>query len=133
MENRNAITAVNEGEAVRFFYLIDQHLMLDIYYIPATAAMPEDPDHLELAGSIDLDAHGSLATLFDKGRQAGADLRYSEDSTLGPAQVDILLKIFLAHAPGSGHGPRVQAAFAAMRHLLESAASRGMGLAAFCD
>lgn len=133
MENRNAVAVVCEGETVRSSHAIDRHLMLDIYYTPATASMPGDPDHLELAGSIDLDAHHSLAILFDKGRQAGADLPYLEDTALGPAQVDTLLTIFLAHEAGLERSPRAQAAFASMRDLLESAASRGQGLVAFCD
>jgi len=42
--------------------------MLDIYYVPPSIKVkPEAPDRLELAGSIDLDAHRSLAALFEKG------------------------------------------------------------------
>lgn len=108
--------------------------MLDIYYAdPATTAMPEDPGSLELAGSIDLDAHRALAALFDKGRQAGADLRYFEDSMLTPTQVAILLKTFLANARSLDGNRQALAAFDSMRSLLQGAADRGMGLVAFGD
>ncbi|MDR6591187.1 MULTISPECIES: hypothetical protein [Agrobacterium tumefaciens complex] len=48
--------------------------MLDIYYADFdTTFMPLNPGCLELAGSIDLDAHRLLAALFDKaGRLARA-------------------------------------------------------------
>ncbi|WP_149743417.1 hypothetical protein [Rhizobium sp. NFACC06-2] len=50
--------------------------MLDIYYADFdTTVIPSDPSCLELAGSIDLEAHRSLAALFDKARQAGVDGR----------------------------------------------------------
>jgi hypothetical protein len=108
--------------------------MLDIYYAdPAATVMPEDPGRLELAGSIDLDAHRSLAALFDKGRQAGVDLRYFEDSLLAPAQVAILLRTFTANAGELEGNRQALAAFGAMRDLLEEAVSRGMGLVAFGD
>lgn len=72
--------------------------MLDIYYADFdTAFMPPDSGCLELAGSINLDAHRLLAALFDKGRQAGADLSYFEDALLEPAQVAILLNILLTN------------------------------------
>lgn len=108
--------------------------MLDIYYTnPSTTAMPEDPGSLELAGSIDLDAHRSLAALFEKGRQAGADLRYFEDSMLKPAQVATLLKTFTTNANELAGNKQALAAFDAMRGVLEAAVSRGMGLVAFGD
>lgn len=108
--------------------------MLDIYYAPSsTKAMPEDPGSLEFAGSIDLDAHRSLAALFDKGRQAGADLRYSDDSMLEPAQVATLLKVFTANAGELSGNRQALAAFAAMRELLEAAVGKGCGLVAFGD
>ncbi len=45
--------------------------MLDLYYTnPSNTDVPDDPGSLELTGSIDLDAHHSLAVLFDKGSQA---------------------------------------------------------------
>ncbi|MCI4591326.1 hypothetical protein MOK15_14655 [Sphingobium sp. BYY-5] len=108
--------------------------MLDIYYAPpSTRFMPEEPGHLEFAGSIDLDAHRSLATLFEKSRQAGTDLLYFRDSMLKPAQVTILLQTFMANAPGLGGSGQSLAAFNAIRDLLEGAVSRGMGLVAFSD
>lgn len=108
--------------------------MLDIYYADRAATfMPEDPGHLELAGSIDLDGHRSLAVLFDKGRRAGADLRYFGDSMLNPEQVMILLKTFLANERSLEGNRHVLTAFDSMRGLLERAANRGMGLVAFGD
>ncbi len=108
--------------------------MLDIYYAPpSTLLTPEEPGQLEFAGSIDLDAHRSLATLLERGRQAGADLQYFRDSMLNPAQVAILLQTFRAHSPeleGSRHS---RATFDAVRNLLEEAVGRGMGLIAFSD
>jgi hypothetical protein len=59
------------------FHPLDWLNMLDIYHAPPSiTVMPEGPGHLEFAGYIDLDAHRSLASLFDKGRQVGADLQY---------------------------------------------------------
>ncbi|NTI64171.1 hypothetical protein G6L85_21895 [Agrobacterium rhizogenes] len=108
--------------------------MLDIYYAgPFTTLMPRNPGHLELAGSIDLRAHRSLATLFDKGRQAGADLRYFEDSMLKPAQVTMLLETFTANLRELQGDRQALAAFDMMRGLFEGAVSRGMGLVAFAD
>ncbi|WP_295983397.1 hypothetical protein [uncultured Variovorax sp.] len=108
--------------------------MLDIYYTdPSTTDMPEDPGRLEHAGSIDLDAHRSLAALFEKGRQAGADLRYFEDSMLKPSQVATLLKTFNANVGDLKGSRQALAAFEAMRGVLEAAVNRGMGLAAFGD
>ena len=93
--------------------------MLDIYFAPPlTTSVPADPGQMELAGAIDVDAHRSLAPLFEKGRQAGADLQYFQDSILEPAQVAVLLQIFMANAlEPEGRQP----AFDAMRRLLEEA------------
>nr|WP_298097930.1 hypothetical protein [uncultured Shinella sp.] len=108
--------------------------MLDIYYAePFTTVLPQNPDRLELAGSIDFDAHRSLATLFDKGRQAGADLRYFEDTMLKPAQVTKLLETFTENACELQGNRQALAAFDMMCGLLERAVSRGMGLIAFAD
>lgn len=52
--------------------------MLEIYCAPAsTISVSVDPGYLEFAGSIDLNAHLSLAALFEKGRRpaAGHDLK----------------------------------------------------------
>lgn len=108
--------------------------MLDLYYAPSsTRLVPEQPGELEFAGSIDLDAHRSLAALFEQGRLAGADLQYLGDSMLKPEQVTILLRIFMANAPEPERSGRSPAAFDAVRDLLERAAGRGMGLVAFGD
>jgi hypothetical protein len=108
--------------------------MLDIYYVPpSTLLVPEDPGKLEFAGSVDLDAHRSLAALFERGRQAGADFQYFQDSMLKPAQVATLLQTFMAHAPELDGKRQSLAAFDALRNLLEEAVSRGMGLIAFSD
>ncbi|MDR6841804.1 hypothetical protein [Pseudoxanthomonas sacheonensis] len=108
--------------------------MLDIYYTdPSTTDMPDDPSGLELAGSIDLDAHRSLAVLFDKGSLAGAGLKYFEDSFLQPAQITTLMKIFTTNVSELGGNRGALDAFAAMRSLFEAALVRGAGLVAFCD
>ncbi|MCZ7449345.1 hypothetical protein O8B93_17290 [Agrobacterium rhizogenes] len=108
--------------------------MLDIYYADRSiSAIPFSPDTLEFAGSIDLDAHRSLAALFDKGRAAGADLGYFEDSMLKPEQVKILLETFTANLRELGGNPQVLAAFNMMCGLLEGAVERGGGLVAFSD
>ncbi len=108
--------------------------MLDIYYAPpSTLTMPEEPGRLEFAGSIDLDTHRSLAALFEEGRQAGADLRYLQDSMLNPAQVAILLRTFMTNAPALEESGSSLPAFDAVRNLLEEAVSKGMGLVAFSD
>ncbi|MFB7146976.1 hypothetical protein ACFCY3_20590 [Agrobacterium deltaense] len=58
------------------FHPLDKLHMLDIYYADFdTTVIPSDPGCLELAGSIDLDAHRSLAALFDKALRAGVDGR----------------------------------------------------------
>lgn len=108
--------------------------MLDIYYAGSSVTViPEAPSHLELAGSLDLEAHRLLAALFEKSRQAGADLQYFQDSLLKPAQVVILLETFLANAHELRGDRRALAAFEVMRGVLEGAVSRGLGLAAFAD
>jgi hypothetical protein len=108
--------------------------MLDLYYIdPFTADMPDDPGSLELAGSIDLANHRSLAVLFDKGSQAGAGLKYFEDSFLQPAQIATLMKIFMANACELGSNRQALAAFEAMRGIFEAALVKGAGLVAFSD
>lgn len=108
--------------------------MLDLYYTdPSTTDIPDDPRTLELAGSIDLDAHRSLAVLFDKGSLAGAGLKYFEDSFLQPAQVATLTKIFTANVHELGSNRQALEAFGAMRSLFEATLVRGAGLAAFCD
>lgn len=108
--------------------------MLDIYYTdPSTTDMPEDPGSLELAGSIELDAHRSLAVLFDKGTKAGASFKYFEDSLLTPAQVATLLKIFTSNVGELGGNRQALAAFDAMRGIFEGAVSKGAGLVAFGD
>ncbi|MBB4403871.1 MULTISPECIES: hypothetical protein [Rhizobium/Agrobacterium group] len=108
--------------------------MLDIYYAELdTKLMPADACGLELAGSIDLDAHRLLAALFDKGRQAGAHLSYFEDTLLEPVQVGILLNILLTNEYILEGNEHALAAFNSMRDLLERAAKRGVGLLAFAD
>lgn len=108
--------------------------MLDLYYTdPSTLGMPDDPGRLELAGSIDLDAHRSLVVLFDKCSKAGADLKYFEDSFLKPAQVAKLLKIFTASSHELGGNRQALAAFEVMHSVFETAVSKGAGLVAFSD
>lgn len=108
--------------------------MLDLYYTdPSTLDMPDDPGRLQLAGSIDLDAHRSLVVLFDKGSKVGAGLKYFEDSFLQPAQVATLLKIFTANAHELGGNRQALAAFEAMHGVFEAAVSKGAGLVAFSD
>lgn len=108
--------------------------MLDIYYADFDATViPSDPGCLELAGSIDLDAHRLLAALFDKARQAGVDLRYFGDTLLEPRQVAILLNILLTNEYVLEGNEHALAAFNSMRDLLERAAKRGVGLVAFAD
>lgn len=108
--------------------------MLDIYFAPPSMmSVPADPGHLEFAGAIDLDAHRSLANLFERSREVGTALPYFRDSILTPAQTRILLETFVANAPGIEESQRVRAAFDGMRQLLEKAAHRGMGIVAFSD
>ncbi|QCL96488.1 hypothetical protein [Agrobacterium tumefaciens] len=108
--------------------------MLDIYYADFdTTVLPSDPGCLEFAGSIDLDAHRSLAALFDKAQQAGVDLRYFDDTLLEPVQVGILLNILLTNKYVLEGNEHALAAFNSMRDLLERAAKRGAGLVAFAD
>ena len=57
--------------------------MLDIYFVPFSCrAMPKDPRGLVHVGSIDFDAHRSLAVVFDQCGHAGANLSYFGDSLL---------------------------------------------------
>mgnify|MGYP003583773297 CR=1 FL=1 len=108
--------------------------MLDIYFAPPSmTSVPADPGHLEFAGSIDLDAHRSLAMLFEKSRQAGADLQYFQDSILKPEQIAILLQTFMVNVSGVEGSRQMPPAFDVIRRLLGRAADRGMGLVAFSD
>ncbi|UXS41801.1 hypothetical protein FY150_18750 [Agrobacterium tumefaciens] len=108
--------------------------MLDIYYADFdTTVIPSDPGCLELAGSIDLHAHRSLAALFDKARRAGADLRYFDDTLLEPRQVAILLNILLTNEDVLEGNEHALAAFNSIRDLVQRAAKRGVGLVAFAD
>lgn len=92
--------------------------------------MPRDPRGLVHAGSIDFDAHRSLAAVFDQCRQAGANLTYFDDSLLRPEQVVTMQRVFDANT--GAHRGQI-AAFKAIRGILDRAAEQGMGLAAFCD
>ncbi|MDQ0081835.1 hypothetical protein SAMN05518854_10710 [Variovorax sp. YR266] len=108
--------------------------MLDLYFVePACRHLPKDPRGLEHAGSVDLDVHRSLAALFDRCIQKGADLKYFEDSLLRGEQVVAMLEIFTANAPETGAQRGQIAAFKSMHAILTRAKAQGMGLAAFCD
>lgn len=108
--------------------------MLDIYYAaPSITAMPEDPSDLELAGSIDLDAHRMLTLLVDKSGQPGIGLKYFEDSMLRPEQVAALLQIVIANADELEGDGQASASLEAMRSIAERAVSEGLGLVAFGD
>ena len=108
--------------------------MLDIYFVPSSCmAMPEDPRGLVHAGSIDFDAHRSLAVVFDQCGQVGAKLSYFNDSLLRPEQVVTMRRVFDANTNSLGAHRGQTAAFKAIRGILDRAAEQGMGLAAFCD
>lgn len=108
--------------------------MLDIYYIdPFITIAPEDPGNLELAGSIDLNAHRSLALLVDKSEQTKIRLRYFEDSMLKPVEVETLLELVIAGGKNLEGNGQAFAALEVIRHILESAVSKGMGLVTFSD
>lgn len=62
--------------------------MLDIYFVdPICRHLPKDPSGLAHAGCVDLDAHRSLAALFDRCIQGGANLKYFDDTLLRAEQV----------------------------------------------
>ncbi|MBT2116626.1 hypothetical protein KK141_06595 [Dyella sp. LX-66] len=108
--------------------------MLDIYYADASiTVMPEDPGELEFAGSIDVEAHRSVALLIDRSGQADIRFRYFEDSLLTAAQVVSLLEIVVANADEREGDGQASAALATMRGILERAVSEGLGLVAFGD
>lgn len=108
--------------------------MLDIYYAdPSITVIPEDPGELEFAGSIDIDAHRSLAVLIDKSGQAEICLKYFEDSLLMPAQVASLLGIVVADGGEREGNAQAFVASEAIRGILETAVSKGLGLVAFGD
>ncbi len=108
--------------------------MLDIYFVPASCtAMPEDPHGLVHAGPIDLDAHRSLADVFDQCRQAGVDFSYLRDTLLRPDQVVTMLGVFNTNAGTFGIDRGRGAVFQAVRGIFARAAEHGMGLVAFCD
>ncbi|CAA2107827.1 hypothetical protein [Variovorax paradoxus] len=108
--------------------------MLDICFVePERRHLPKDPGGLVHAGCVDLDAHRSLAALFDRCIQGGANLKYFDDTLLRAEQVVTMLAIFTVNAPERG-APRGQiAAFKSMHAILTRAAAQGVGLAAFCD
>ena len=89
--------------------------------------MPEDPHGLVQAGAIDLDAHRSLADVFDQCRQAGVDFSYFRDTLLRPDQVMTMLGVFNTNADA------LCGRVAAFKAILARAAEQGMGLVAFCD
>lgn len=65
--------------------------MLEIYYADlATPFVPEDPDRLELAGSIDLDAHRLLVT---KAMSEKLRLQCSVKSLLKKLTIKMLLRL----------------------------------------
>jgi hypothetical protein len=108
--------------------------MLDVYFVPSScSAMPKDPRGLVHAGSIDFDAHRSLAVVFDQCGQAGANLSYFDDSLLPLEQVVTMQRVFDENTSSLGAHSGQTAAFKAIRGILDRAAERGMGLAAFCD
>jgi hypothetical protein len=108
--------------------------MLDIYFVPSSCmAMPEDPRGLVHAGSIDFDAHRSLAVVFDQCGHAGANLSYFGDSLLRPEQVVTMRRVFAASTGVLGAHRGQIAAFKAIRGILDRAAEEDSGLAAFCD
>ena len=81
--------------------------MLDIYFVPPSCrAMPRDPRGLVHAGSIDFDAHRSLAAVLDQCRQTGANLTYFDDSLLRPEQVVTMQRVFDANSRGGQGGTR---------------------------
>lgn len=95
--------------------------------------MPKDPRGLVHAGSIDFDAHRSLAVVFDQCGQAGANLSYFDDSLLRPDQVMTMRHVFDTNTSAvDAHGGQI-AAFKTIREILDRAAGEGVGLAAFCD
>jgi hypothetical protein len=108
--------------------------MLDIYFVPSSCrSIPKDPRGLVHAGSIDFDAHRSLAVVFDQCGQAGANLSYFDDSLLCPEQVVTMRRVFDANTGSLCAHSRQTAAFKAIRGILDRAAEEGSGLAAFCD
>lgn len=108
--------------------------MLDIYYTdPSITVAPEDPGNLEFAGSIDLNAHHSLALLVDNSAQTNIRLKYFEDSMLKPVEVETLLELVMASAANLENNGQAFAAFKVIRDILESAVSKGMGLVTFSD
>jgi hypothetical protein len=108
--------------------------MLDIYFVePARRHLPKDPSGLEHAGCVDLDAHRSLAALFDKCIREGVNLKYFDDSLLRAEQVVTMLEIFTTSAPEPGAQRGQIAAFKSMHAILTRAVAQGMGLAAFCN
>lgn len=108
--------------------------MLDIYFVPSSCqVMPKDPRGLVHAGSIDFDAHRSLAVVFDQCGHAGANLSYFGDSLLCPEQVVTMRRVFAASTGVLGAHRGQIAAFKAIRGILDRAAEEDSGLAAFCD
>ncbi len=108
--------------------------MLDLYFVESTCRhLPKDPRGLELAGSVDLDAHCSIAALFDRCVRKGANLDYFDDSLLRAEQVVTMLEVFTANAPEAGAQHAQIAAFKSIHAILTQAKAQGMGLAAFCD
>jgi hypothetical protein len=108
--------------------------VIDIYFVPSSCrSIPKDPHGLVHAGSIDFEAHRSLAVVFDQCGQAGAKLSYFDDSLLRPEQVVTMRRVFDAHTSALGaHRGQINA-FKEIRGILDRAAEEGSGLAAFCD
>ncbi|MGY5776480.1 hypothetical protein [Rhizobium sp. LEGMi135b] len=134
LEDTNADATINKEKPLESPNYRHHQNMLDIYYTdPSITVAPEDPGNLELAGSIDLNAHRSLALLVDKSAQTKIRLKYFEDSMLKPVEVETLLELVIASAEDLESNGQAFAAFEVIRGILESAVSKGMGLITFSD
>lgn len=108
--------------------------MLDIYYAPAAiASCRDDPDGLELAGSIDLDTHKSLSGLFDAGGKIGIHMKYVDDAFIEPGQVARLSAVFNDHAALLPDHRTAREGYAVMTAIFSKAVKENLGLLTFSD
>jgi hypothetical protein len=108
--------------------------MLDIYYTTVSVtSCPDDPDGLELAGSIDLNTHKSLSGLFGACEKMGIPIKYFDDSYIEPGQIARLLAAFNEHTALLPDNQTAREGYKIITTIFSKALKKNLGLATFSD
>lgn len=111
--------------------------MLDIYFIEEDGFMleiPEDPDENKKLGSMDLDQHKRLESLFERCELKGARFPYFEDSLLTFEQIRTMNKVFDDGFDASETvDQKTLEAYEKFKKILSVAICKKTGLVSFCD